>query len=252
MAQAIGDHLAAIEERIRNLVPPGGITPRTRLILTNAIYFKAAWAEPFDRADTSEGSFHLLDGRQVLVPMMRQIATFGHTSGPDYQAVELPYKGHELSMVILVPDAGRFVEVEAVLDGETIDVALEGLERREIDLMMPSFSFDWDIRLKAVLSEMGMPIAFDSGNADFLGMVRSPVEETLYVEDVVHKAFVAVDEEGTEAAAATAVIVPASPSLPPEPRVLMIDRPFVFLIRDIETGVILFVGRVVDPSPKTS
>ena len=147
-------------------------------------------------------------------------------------------------MIILLPDAGRFDEFDASLDRERVDAVVQALEHRDLDLTMPKFTFEWDTSLRATLSTMGMPIAF--GDADFSGMTGT---RALAITDVIHKAFVAVDEEGTEAAAATAVIIGegAAPE-PEEPLIVTIDRPFVFLIRDIPTGTVLFAGRVLDPT----
>ena len=231
------------EKRIENLIPQGAIGQLTRLVLTNAIYFNAAWAYPFDEHMTADGLFYLLDGGQVSTPMMKQTESFGYTEGEGYQAVELPYDGGELSMVILLPEAGDFKAFETGLQSQQISDIISSLRATEVALTMPQFEFDSEFSLKDTLAEMGMPVAF-SGAADFSGMTG---ESELFISDVVHKAFVAVDEAGTEAAAATAVIMEltAVPELPVE---VTIDRPFIFLIRDIETGAILFLGRVMNPS----
>jgi serpin B len=229
--------------RITDLVPPGAIDALTRLVLTNAIYFNAAWAYPFNDKLTAEGSFHVLDGGQVTVSMMRQTQSFGYTAGDGYQAVELPYDGGELSMVILLPEAGNFEDFEAGLQAQQVDDILNDLQPTEVALTMPKFEFQSEFSLKDTLAGMGMPIAFSPNEADFSGMTGN---RELFISDVVHKAFVAVDEAGTEAAAATAVIMNLT-SVPPPPVEVTIDRPFIFLIRDIETGAILFVGRVMNP-----
>ena len=241
---AINDWVAdQTRDRIKDLIAPGAITALTRLVLTNAVYFKAAWEEPFNEALTEDGSFHRLDGSQVTVPMMRQNASFGYAAGDGYQAIELPYEGGELSMVIFLPDAARFAEFEAALDAAHVDAIAQALAPRDLALTMPRFSFTRDLSLVEVLSAMGMPIAF-TGAADFSGMNGS---QDLFIQGVLHKAFVAVDEEGTEAAAATAVIVGLT-AAPPSELNVTIDRPFIFIIRDIETKTILFVGRVLHPS----
>ena len=241
---AINDWVAdQTRDRIKDLIAPGAITALTRLVLTNAVYFKAAWEEPFDEALTQDGSFHRLDGSQVTVPMMRQNAGFGYAAGDGYRAIELPYEGGELSMVIFLPDAARFAEFEAALDAARVDAIAQALAPRDLALTMPRFSFTRDFSLVEVLSAMGMPIAF-TGGADFSGMNGS---QDLFIQGVLHKAFVAVDEEGTEAAAATAVIVGLT-AAPPSELNVTIDRPFIFVIRDIETKTILFAGRVLDPS----
>jgi len=240
---AINDWVSGqTEGRIKDLIPQGAIDEWTRLVLTNAIYFNAAWEHTFDEDMTADGPFYLLDGGQVTVPMMKQTESFGYTKGEGYQAVELLYDGGELSMVILLPEAGNFEAFEAGLQAQQVSDIISGLQPTEVALTMPRFEFDSEFSLKDTLADMGMPIAFSSG-ADFSGMTGNP---ELFISDVVHKAFVAVDEDGTEAAAATAVIMPTSAA--PEPAVeVTIDRPFVFLIRDIETGAILFVGRVLNP-----
>ena len=233
------------EERIKDLIPQGTITELTRLVLTNAIYFNAAWAYPFDEDLTADGPFYLLEGGQVAVSMMKQTESLGYAKGEGYQAVELPYDGGELSMVILLPEAGNFAAFEETLDAQQVDAIISDLQKARIMLAMPRFEFESQFGLKATLAGMGMPIAFSPDEADFSGMTGN---RELFISDVIHKAFVAVDEDGTEAAAATAVIV-GTTGMPVDPPVeVTIDRPFIFLIRDIETGAILFVGRVLNPA----
>ena len=231
------------EGKIENLIPSGAIDPLTRLVLTNAIYFNAAWAHPFQEEATRDGSFTLLKDDQVTVPMMRQTESFGYGTGEGYQAVELPYDGREMSMVILLPDGEEFEAFEDSLDGARVQDIVSGLTYRQVALTMPTFEFDSRFSLNQALAELGMPAAF-SGDADFSGMTG---DRDLFISDVVHKAFVSVDEEGTEAAAATAVVMKRL-SMPEEPVVVTVDHPFLFLIRDIETGTVLFVGRVLDPT----
>jgi serpin B len=231
------------EDRIQDLIPQGAIDPLTRLVLTNAIYFNAAWDNPFEPNLTEDGPFYLLDGGEVTVPMMRQTESFGYTEGEGYQAVELRYDGGELSMVILLPEAGEFETFEGSLDAARVDAIVAALAHREVALKMPKFEFDSDFSLQDPLVAMGMPDAF-AEVADFSGMTGN---RDLFIADVIHQAFVSVDEAGTEAAAATAVIM-AELAVPAEPVEVTVDHPFVFLIRDIETGAILFVGRVVNPS----
>jgi len=232
------------EERIKDLIPPGAIDILTRLVLTNAIYFNAAWQTPFAEDATADGSFRLLDGSQVTVPMMHLTESLGYGRGEGYQALELPYDGGELSMVVLLPDEGGFARFEEALDAGLLAAALEAIADAQVRLCMPKFEFDSEFSLKNTLAEMGMPVAF-SDAADFSGMTGN---RELTISEVIHKAFVGVDEAGTEAAAATAVIMrlTAAPAEPPVE--VTIDRPFVFLIRDIETGTVLFVGRVLNPA----
>ncbi|GAF83164.1 unnamed protein product, partial [marine sediment metagenome] len=157
--------------------------------------------------------------------------------------VELKYDGGELSMIILLPQADQFETFEASLDAQRVDSIVKALEPKKVALTMPRFEFESSFSLREILAMMGMPVAF-SGDADFSGMTGN---RDLFIADVVHKAFVSVDEAGTEAAAATAVVM-ALTAVPGEPVEVTIDRPFIFLIRDIETGTILFVGRIMNPS----
>jgi serpin B len=233
------------EGRITDLIPPGAIDALTRLVLTNASYFNAAWEHPFDKKMTANGPFYLLDGGQVTVKMMKQAESFGYSDADGYQAIELPYDGDELSMVVLLPAPGNFEAFEDGLQAQQVSDIIGDLQATRVALTMPKFEFESGFGLKDNLSAMGMPDAFSQMEADFSGMSGN---RELSISDVIHKAFVAVDEAGTEAAAATAVIVGAS-SIPASPVEVIIDRPFIFLIRDIQTGSILFVGRVLNPMP---
>ena len=235
------------EDRIKDLIRPGVIDEFTRMVLTNAIYFNAAWSHPFAKHRTTPRSFHLLDGSSVEVPMMSTGAGFGYAKGDGYQSVDLPYASHELSMTIMLPDLGRFGEFEDSLDAALASRIIEALGHRTVNLDMPRFEFDSQFQLAETLKAMGMPDAFDSSASDFSGMdgksCHAGDQACLYIGDIIHKAFVSVDEEGTEAAAATAVeMAAASASLPTIS--VTIDRPFIFLIRDRATNTILFVGRV--------
>jgi serpin B len=231
------------EDRITDLIPPGVIDALTRLVLTNAIYFNAAWALPFEKDATSDGPFTLLDGEQISVPMMRQNGALRYAAGEGYQAVELFYDGGELSMVILLPQAGQFEAFEGSLDAARLAEIEAGLSRQQVTLSMPRFEFESQFSLSESLAALGMEDAFTSA-ADFSGITGSP---DLFISEVLHKAFVSVDEEGTEAAAATAVVMGLT-AAPAEVVQMAVDRPFVFFIRDVNTGAVLFLGRVVDPS----
>ena len=230
------------EDRIKDLIPQGVIDEMTRLVLTNAIYFNAAWLHAFDDRSTADGQFHLLDGSHVTVPMMHQTESFGYATGDGYVAVELPYDGEELSMVILLPGAGKLRAFESLLSAELLATILGDIENENVALAMPRFEFKSELRLRETLAAMGMPVAF-SGMADFSGMTGN---RDLQIAEVLHQAFVSVDESGTEAAAATAVVMRDS-AAPQQPVQVTLDRPFVFLIRDVETGAVLFAGRVVNP-----
>ena len=226
--------------RIEDLLPQGSITVDTRMVLTNAIYFKAAWNTPFETDNTADGEFQLLTGGTVTVPMMHQDEMLPYAEGDGYAAVELPYDGEKLSMVVIVPtDLDTF---EAGLTADGLDAIIGDLQTHLVTLAMPKFSFESGMSLAQVLADMGMPTAF-SAAADFSGIRASG---GLMITDVFHKAFVGVDEAGTEAAAATAVVV--GETSVPEQAELDVDRPFLFLIRDIPTGAVLFLGRVVDPA----
>jgi serpin B len=176
--------------------------------------------------------------------MMRQTAFFAYAHPKGYQVIELPYEGQELSMVLFLPDPGGFATFEASLDAGRLEAMLQDLEYQEVALTMPRFEFESAFRLSEALDALGMPLAF-SPDADFSGMTGA---SGLFISDVLHKAYVSVDEAGTEAAAATAVMMALSAAVG-EPAEMTIDRPFLFLIRDIETGSVLFLGRVLDPGP---
>jgi serpin B len=228
--------------RIKDLLPQGSIDSLTRFVLTNAIYFDAAWQYPFVKESTHDATFHLLDGSTVTTSMMSNEAGYSYAKGTDYQAVELPYDGNEIAMDIIMPDAGKFTSFESAMTADKISGIIGGLKNNFMSLNMPKFSFDSSFSLKSALSALGMPVAFSDTEADFSGITGNT---DLHISDVVHKAFVAVDEEGTEAAAATGVVVGIA-AMPQT--TLTIDQPFIFLIRDIQTGTIIFVGRVLNPA----
>ncbi len=232
------------EGRIKELIPKGMIDFLTRLVLTNAIYFKAAWAEPFAKELTSDGTFHLLDGTKVTVPMMHQVTDLGYAEGEGYQAVELPYKGEKMAMVIILP-SGDFEAFEENLSAELVQKILQEMTYIPVDLTLPRFRVESDFRLAEALKAMGMPTAFVPDKADFSGMDGT---HKLCISDVLHKAFVSVDEEGTEAAAATAVLMKVTAIRITQAKVI-VDRPFIFFIYDRQTGAILFLGRVLNPAP---
>ncbi len=232
-------------KRIRDIIPPGTLDPSTRLALANAIYFKATWEFEFDPNETADAPFYLLDGETVSVEMMGMETgeNYAYAAGDGWQAIALPYKGSLTEMVVIVPDAGNFEAFESTLTAEEYNDIVSALEPQDVILSMPKFTFETQYSLSDTLVQMGMPDAFDPFLADFSGMDG---QQILYIGDVLHKAFIAVDEKGTEAAAATIVIMMAG-ALMPEGIVLTIDRPFFYVIRDVPTGTVLFMGRVVDP-----
>jgi len=232
------------EQRIKDLIPQNGVDALTRLVLTNAIYFNAAWATPFEERITEDGPFYLLDGGSVSVPMMRNTTERNYASGPGYQVIELPYEGYELSMIILLPGEGDFEGFEASLDQGKLAAILDELSSERVALTMPKFEMQSRFSLSDGLIDLGMPVAF-SDQADFSGMDGT---KELLISNVFHQTFVSVDEEGTEAAGATAVVESLTAAMPEPPVEVTVDRPFIFAIRDIETGALLFIGRVMDPS----
>jgi len=231
------------EDRINDLLPPGSIGEDTRAVLTNAIYFNVPWLHPFDEDETYSGPFTPLSGAPVSVSMMHQREMLPYARVGDVQVVELPYNGGQLSMLLFVPDSGTFPASEDTLDLVRYKEIVGSTSLRQVDLRMPKFSFSYDVSLTEPLEALGMEDAFLPNIADFSGIDGS---RDLFISGVLHKAFVSVDEAGTEAAAATAVIVGAT-GIPGPPVMVTVDRPFLFVIRDIPTGSILFVGRVVTP-----
>ena len=234
------------EGKIRDILPPGTVNRLTRLVLTNAIYFNASWTWPFDKGLTQERPFHLAEGGGIRTPMMSETSDdfYGYAKGEGYQAVDLPYSRGEMSMAILLPDEGKFGEFEDSLNAEALDQILDDIEIDHITLTMPLFEFESEFSLGETLAGMGMPDAFGPG-ADFSGMTGT---RELHISAVIHKAFVSVDERGTEAAAATGVVMQTSGPVK-EPVPVTVDRPFIFLIRDTATGTVLFLGRVMNPKP---
>ena len=229
-----------------------------RLILTNAIYFKGQWQKGFEESQTEDADFHLPDGSRVSVPLMYQRNDFRYTEGADYQAVELPYKGGngDLAMVIVLPAAGSFADFEDALDAARVQSVLDPPFTQEVILEMPSFRLESDFELSDTLREMGMPNAFIPGVADFSGIADITQEgeagDGIFTSSVAHKAFIEVNEKGTEAAAVTSWSGcssegPCAASIEPPPVEMTIDRPFIFFLWDKGAGAILFIGRVLDP-----
>ncbi len=245
--QAINDWVSQqTKEKIKDLFPRETIDSSTRLALANAIYFKASWMYPFTEGNTKEGIFHLQDGSEVSVPMM----TNGLTSpsvvtryerGENYQAVGLPYIDGKTMMVIVLPDEGKFDQVESGMDEAALEALLQGLDISGMELTVPKFKIESSFDLKETLQKMGMTDAFAS--ADFSGMDG---RQDLFISAVMHKAFVSVDEKGTEAAAATGVAMATSAM--ENPPVIQVDRPFLFYIYEMSRGTILFAGRVMNPA----
>ena len=229
-----------------------------RLILTNAIYFKGQWQKGFDENETEDADFHLPDGSRVSVPLMYQRNDFRYSEGADYQAVELPYQGGngDLAMVIVLPADGGFADFEEALDAARVKSLLDPPYTREVILEMPRFRLESDFELRDTLREMGMPNAFIPGVADFSGIADRAQEgeagDGIFTSSVAHKAFIEVNEKGTEAAAVTSwsgcnAWGACATSVEPPPVEMTIDRPFIFFLWDKGAGAILFIGRVLDP-----
>lgn len=228
-------------DRIEELIPEGELSPQMVLVLTNAIYFMASWEQEFDPEETTEATFNALDGTESTVPMMEQSLRTDYAALPRAQAIELLYVGGEVSMVLIVPDEGEFETTVEELSAETLYGIFESLGDANGNLRLPKFEYEFDAELSDALDALGMGPAFGSG-ADFSKMVdngRGPG-----IDQVFHEAFISVDEQGTEAAAATAVLMEVS--APSESFDLTVDRPFIFCIRDRPTDAVLFLGQVTD------
>jgi len=232
-------------DKIKDLLTPGVLDAMTRLVLTNAIYFKGKWAEEFDKKLTRDEDFFVTPEKKVTAPLMRRTAEFGYFDGGEMHALELAYQGDRLAMVVLLPKSKDGIEgLEAALTLNMLEGTCAGLRRRKVRVALPRFKTTAEFSLKDMLVAMGMTDVFDSGRADFSGMSG---KKDLFISAVVHKAFVDTNEEGTEAAAATAVVARMTAVAEPPP-VFRADHPFLFLIRDTETGAILFLGRILDPT----
>jgi serpin B len=229
--------------RIQDLIPQGLITSLTTLVLTNAIYFKAQWADTFFKESTHEQMF-CRETDSVAALFMHKVAAYKHAANPDFSALEIPYKGGELSMLFILPGPGKMPAIESGLTSDFLAGVSGSLEQKEVSITIPKFKFATpSTKLKDVLMSLGMTVAF-SRAADFSGIDGT---HSLFISEAIHKAFVAVDERGTEAAAATAIIMTRN-SLPITPPVAFTaDRPFIFLIRDNTNGAVLFLGKLANP-----
>ncbi|RHW27600.1 serpin family protein [Nocardioides immobilis] len=232
-------------DRIEELIPEGVINALTRLVLVNAIYLKAPWERPFDKVLTAPGDFRRADGSTVTTDLMHSTDVTGTLrSGQGYQAATLPYAGGAIAMTVVLPDEQAFADIERQVAGGGVAALVEGGRPALLDLRLPRWTFRSDAPLKDVLTDLGMPTAFDPDRADFSPMTSEDLD--LYVAAVVHQGFIAVDEEGTEAAAATAVAIGVTSA--PVATPFHVDRPFLFVIHDVEHGTPLFLGRVLDPT----
>ena len=239
---------AWVSERTRAKIPqllsPGVLDQLTRLVLVNAVYLNAKWKSPFLKSATGPAPFHAPEGT-INVPTMRQDGTFGYLRGSGYQALELPYRGGRLAFDVILPDPGAFGTIEGRVAGSGPLQLLSGLQPQRVAVGLPKLQLRTSLELGDALKALGMPLAFSPGQADLSGIAGRPGD--LYISDVVHQAYIRVDEAGTEAAAATGVIVSASSAQVPPPITFNVDRPFMFVIRDTQTGAILFLGAVSKP-----
>jgi len=235
------------QDKIKDLLQPGALRSDTRLVLTNAIYFKGDWETQFDKAQTKSEDFHLSPAQAATAPLMHREGRFSYFDGGTFQILEIPYKSKELSMIVFLPkDAGGLSALEQSLTGSNLQQWVGKLGSvPKVIVTMPKFKMTQQFELGSTLSAMGMPQAF-SGSADFSGMTG---HRDFAISEVIHKAYVDVNEEGTEAAAATAVTMRALAMRAPEgpPPVFRADHPFVFMIRDNRSASILFMGRMADP-----
>jgi serpin B len=232
-------------EKIKDLLAPGVLNDMTRLVLTNAIYFKGDWERPFKKGGTRTEPFHVTAKEDVSVPMMHQKAHFHYVDQAGFQALQMPYKGTDLALVVLLPrKADGLRALEETLTMEKLSACLGDLASREVAVSFPKFRMTEELQLAKTLSAMGMSLAFSPGRADFSGMDGS---HELFLSAVVHKAFVDVNEQGTEAAAATGIGVVATAARVDQPIIFRADHPFLLLIRDMRSGAVLFMGRLTQP-----
>lgn len=230
------------EDRIPQLLPQGSVTSDTRMVLTNAVYFNASWKAPFHAANTVAGDFQKLDGTTTTAQFMKRTEGGRYGQGQDFTFATLPYAGDELDFVILLPDAGKFAAVEAALSAQLIETAYASSTNSDLALTFPKFKLADELPARAALSLLGVNDLFSSGAADLSGIDGT---KGLFVSDVLHKVFMDVNEKGTEAAAATGVVI-GTTSIPVTQPVV-VDRPFIFAIRDRGTKALVFVGSIVEP-----
>ena len=238
-------------DKIKDLIPKGILTSDTRLVLTNAIYFKANWSSQFNAENTADGQFKLGSGASTTAEMMYQINDFKYGETKDLQILEMDYLGNDLSMLIILPKENDLNSLENSISVSNLASWEKNMDTEEVRVTIPKFKFETKYFMAEDLKEMGMPTAFDGSLADFTGMWNRQRDENLYISQVIHQTFIEVAEAGTEAAAATAVIVgetSAGPGPVTKPKVFTANHPFIFIIQQKDTGNILFMGRVSNPT----
>jgi serpin B len=233
-------------DKIKDILSPGVLTRLTRLVLVNAIYFYGDWAKPFKKEDTEPKDFFLTDQSRVEVPFMNQHGMYNYFEDSNIKAIEIPYKDNRASMVIFLPNEKNGIpEFDKSFDYKYYQNIVSAFQYSEVRLSLPKFTTTNEFNLSETLSKMGMPLAFSPGGADFSGMDG---KLDLYISTVIHQAFINVDEKGTEAAAATAVVIGATAVRPSSDiKVFNVDHPFIFYIKDNSTGSILFMGKMMNP-----
>lgn len=232
-------------DKIKDLIPAGMLSPATRLVLTNAIYFKANWSSQFDAKDTWDGKFKLGSGESVDARMMYQTSNYNYGETSDLQILEMDYLGNDLSMLIILPKENNMAQIENTFSVEKLEDWKDYMQTEKVRVTLPKFKFETKYFMAEDLKEMGMPTALYP-DADFTGM--SPTDE-LFISQVIHQTFIEVAEYGTEAAAATAVIMGAGAAPEQEqPKIFRADHPFIFIIQQKDSGNILFMGRMSDPT----
>lgn len=233
-------------QKIKDLFPLGSIDNLTRVVLTNAVYFKGNWSNQFSKNETKDEDFKITDQQTVKVPMMTTEQCLRYFEDEDLQALEMPYKGGNLSMIVLLPKENNLTSLTESLSVEKLNEWKSRLTTEYIRAYIPKFTLNTKYILNDNLVSMGIPSAFSPDKADFSGITDK--KDYLFISRVIHQAFVKVDEKGTEAAAATGMDDLLGFTMPPPPKIFRVDHPFVFLIYDNQTGLILFIGQVVDPS----
>jgi serpin B len=244
--QSINDWVTQqTSQKITDLLPSGSITSATRLVLADAVYFKADWASPFRASATHKGDFHVNANTTTAVAMMNQTGSFAYMEDGQVQALQMPYAGGDWAMLLILPKtADGLSGVEATMDAARLNRIVAALADQSVQVSLPKFQLSQNFSLREILRRMGMALAFSPREADFSGMDG---QRDLCLSDVMHKAYVAVDEQGTEAAAATGGLVVATFAIQPR-HTFIADHPFMFLLRDRQSAVILFAGRLSQPT----